>query len=355
MAQRVCAARPVAPALLRTLRGHSDTVRALSVSQDGAVLYSGSWDGTVRAWRAGDGEELYALPAQGGAVLAVAQSADGELLFAGTESGDVRVWQGAKTRVLRAHVGPVRALATARREFDGTAPSDSPLYSAGDDGVIRAWTGAGHAQPQRRAELSAQQQPAGAAPPALWCLALSRDGEALYAGGEDGSIAVWQPRALAQAGCLRAHAGAVRALALSRDDASLFSAGEDRLIRRWSPGSGQVVAVLRGHNFCVLALALSRDGRTLYSGSWDHSLRVWGVEAGECVHVAGAEGAPGGSSDPVWAVALAPDSTELHSAASDCHVRTWRVAASPWAACAPKCGVRGGWAMLLQNLTGQPR
>lgn len=372
MQRSICAPVSSPPVLLRTLRGHSDTVRALSVSSDGTVVFSGSWDGSVRAWRATDGEELYALPAEGGAVLALTQSADCELLFAGTESGLVRVWHGAKTRVLRGHSGPVRGLATPRRDFSAAvsprhAPHthDAPLYSAGDDGTIRMWTGTS-ASMAKCALVMAPRVPSGRKLPGLWCLALSRDGGTLYAGGDDGVIAVWHPLADAHVGQLQGHSGAVRALALSRDDNSLFSCGEDRVIRRWAPGSGECVQQLRGHTFTVLALALSRDGEMLYSGGWDHTLRLWNLSTGECTHVAGTDtGAGGGSGTaggqvagdgageegaadaPVWALALSPDGCHLHSAASDCHVRVWRVAANPW----PGCSLRGGW-QLLAAVTG---
>jgi WD40 repeat protein len=270
-----CAPRPIAPSLQRTLLGHTDTVRALSLSRDGAVLYSGSWDGSVRAWRAADGAGLYTLPAGGGAVLSLVQSEDGELLFAGTETGDVRCWKGRVTRTLKGHTGPVRALAASRVAPGDAAEADPLLYSAGDDGTIRAWRAAdGTCVSVLRPRGGGGASGSGRPPPTVWCLALSRDGETLYAGADDGGIGVWQPRQRAAAGTLAGHVGAVRALALARDDAALFSAGEDRVIRRWAPDTGDCTAILKGHTFTVLALALSRDGATLYSGSWDHTLRV---------------------------------------------------------------------------------
>lgn len=54
-------------------------MRALALSDDGAVLFSGSWDGSIRAWRASDGLYLYTLEGHSGAVLALAQSLNGEV------------------------------------------------------------------------------------------------------------------------------------------------------------------------------------------------------------------------------------------------------------------------------------
>ena len=61
--------------------GHTDTVRALALSDDGAVLFSGSWDSSIRAWRASDGLYLYTLEGHTGAVLALMQSLNGEVSY----------------------------------------------------------------------------------------------------------------------------------------------------------------------------------------------------------------------------------------------------------------------------------
>jgi len=44
-----------------TLKGHTDSVAGVAFSPDGALLASASLDGTVRIWRAEDGELLHVL------------------------------------------------------------------------------------------------------------------------------------------------------------------------------------------------------------------------------------------------------------------------------------------------------
>jgi WD40 repeat protein len=36
--------------MLRTLAGHTDSVRSVAFSPDGKILASGSWDGTILLW-----------------------------------------------------------------------------------------------------------------------------------------------------------------------------------------------------------------------------------------------------------------------------------------------------------------
>ncbi len=53
--------------VLKVLEGHTDTVRAVAISADGAKIVSGSFDKTVRVWSMETGEvpvwgyELYVL------------------------------------------------------------------------------------------------------------------------------------------------------------------------------------------------------------------------------------------------------------------------------------------------------
>jgi WD40 repeat protein len=236
---RGCAARPCAPALLRTLRGHGDAVRALTLSSDGSVLFSGSYDGTCCAWRVADGCLLYALPTNS-PVFCTAQSLCGEYLFAGCESG-LSVWRGARTRSLCG--GAVRALATPRVPAERRRRGGCDVYSCGDDGCVRGWcaeTGACEMLLQRL------PTPAHSVPP-LFCLAISRDESTVYTGDDEGCICVWQTESESCAGRLpRCHVGTVRALVLSRDDCQLFSCGEDKCIRRWEVGGDSECKLRQG-------------------------------------------------------------------------------------------------------------
>lgn len=75
-----------------TLEGHKGVISALLV--DGQVLYSGSWDGTIRLWWRPDHSLLAQLgntlcPTLGG-VRALVKSSGG-LLFTGHDSGVIQV------------------------------------------------------------------------------------------------------------------------------------------------------------------------------------------------------------------------------------------------------------------------
>lgn len=121
-------------ALLQTLEGHSDLVRAVAFLPDGKLLVSASRDRTVRRWEASSGEAFETHEAYSGSVDAVAYSPDGRLLASASSDGAIRLWEagsGEARQTLEGHLGPVRAVAFS--------PYSSRLASASGDGTVKLW------------------------------------------------------------------------------------------------------------------------------------------------------------------------------------------------------------------------
>jgi WD40 repeat protein len=170
------------------------------------------------------------------------------------------------------------------------------------------------------------------------CLALSRDGAALFSGSDDEDVRAWAVGSAAPAeraegappgvcaSVLRGHDGPVRALALTHDAVALFSAGGgDCALRRWDAraaarpsGGGEArsvapVATLRGHTSPVTALAFARAGALLLSASRDGTARGWDVATNAC----SALFAPWDASEPSASPRGAPPPLESLSVCAD--------------------------------------
>ncbi|XP_027368872.1 protein JINGUBANG-like [Abrus precatorius] len=213
---------------------HADAVTGLAVTN--GVIYSVSWDKTLKIWRVSDLRCVESVKAHEDAVNAVAVSNDGTV-YTGSADSRIRVW--AK------HVGEKRHVLVATLEKHKSAVN---------------------------------------------ALALNDDGSVLFSGSCDRSILVWEREDSANhmvvSGALRGHQKAILCLINVCD--LLLSGSADRTVRIWKrtyDGRFSCLAVLHGHRKPVKSLAaIPEYGQTspngtvsVFSGSLDGEIKVWQV------------------------------------------------------------------------------
>ncbi|KAK7318685.1 hypothetical protein RJT34_03390 [Clitoria ternatea] len=213
---------------------HADAVTGLAVSN--GVIYSVSWDKTLKIWRVSDLRCVESLKAHEDAVNAIAVSNDGTV-YTGSADRRIRVW--AKP------VGEKRHVLVATLEKHKSAVN---------------------------------------------ALALNDDGSVLFSGACDRSILVWEKEDSANhmvvSGALRGHQKAILCLINVSD--LLLSGSADRTVRIWKRGyDGRFccLAVLDGHRKPVKSLAAipecdetsDDDTVSVFSGSLDGEIKVWRV------------------------------------------------------------------------------
>lgn len=218
---------------------HVDAVSSIALSQDQSLLYSVSWDRTLKVWRTSDFKCLESVKnAHDDAINAVAVSYDGDV-YTGSADKKIKVWRklwGDKKHTL---------VATLERHKSG-----------------------------------------------INALALSPDGLLLYSGACDRSILVWGKSDyddnMGLLGALRGHTKAI--LCLAAVDDMVFSGSADKTVRVWRRVgiNYSCVAVLEGHQGPVKCLTAAADSYCqhnstlyssylIYSGSLDCKIRVWQV------------------------------------------------------------------------------
>ena len=213
---------------------HFDAVSCLSLDQDQGLLYSGSWDKTLKVWRISDSKCLESIRAHDDAINTVAAGFEG-LVFTGSADGTVKVWH---------------------RQLQGKGTKHFFLQT-----------------------LLTQES-------AVTSLAVNIDSAVIYCGSSDGLVNFWErEKHLSHGGVLRGHKHAVLCLATAGN--LLFSGSADKSICVWKREGGGVhacLSVLTGHTGPVKCLAVEEDQESsskgdkkwiLYSGSLDKSVKVW--------------------------------------------------------------------------------
>ncbi|PIA62256.1 hypothetical protein AQUCO_00200323v1 [Aquilegia coerulea] len=224
---------------------HVDAVSSLVLSKDGSLLYSASWDRTLKIWKTSDFRCLESVSnAHNDAINAMALSNNG-YVYTGSADKKIKVWKkvpGDKKHSL---------VDTLEKHLSGVNT-----------------------------------------------LALSNDGSTLYSGACDRSILVWEKDdggGGAESGChmvvvgaLRGHTKSILCLTLASD--LVFSGSADKTVRIWRRGfdrSYSCLAVLEGHKGPVKCLAAIEDYNSthsnctssylVHSGSLDCDIKVWQI------------------------------------------------------------------------------
>ncbi|CAL1408823.1 unnamed protein product [Linum trigynum] len=216
---------------------HFDAISCLGISEDGAYLYSASWDKTFKVWRISDFKCLESIVAHEDAVNALVAGFDG-LVFTGSADGSVKVWrrelQGKGTKhffsqTLLKQECAITALAV-------NPPEATIVYCGSSDGLVNFWernTQILHGGVLRGHKLAV--------------LCLVSVGSLVFSGSADMGICVWRRSGIEHT-CLSqlsGHTGPVKCLAVEEDPNPMAGTGG----KSW----------------------------TLYSGSLDKSVKMWRV------------------------------------------------------------------------------
>ncbi|VAH48829.1 hypothetical protein VPH35_029861 [Triticum aestivum] len=220
---------------------HADTVSGVAASTDGRLLFSVSWDKTLKVWAIPSLRCLQSLPAHDDAVNAVAVAPDGTV-YTGSADRRVRVWAPR----------PASDKTTKRQ-------SKKPVYYL-------------------VATLSRHTA-------AVNAVAVGCGGQVLYSGGNDRCVVVWEREDSAShmvaIGALRGHRKAVLSIACA-GDGLVVSGSADHTVRAWrreTDGRGHTcVAVIDGHGSAVRSVAVALvPGKKQLQGGDDDGEEEWRV------------------------------------------------------------------------------
>jgi len=252
--------------MIRSLRGHEDTVFSVAWSPDMKRLASSSDDETVNIWDTEDGRLLRTLKGHTSGVVTVVWSPDEHFLLSGAGDKTIRLWEASTGRslgVLEGHDGWIRQLAVS--------PNGQTLASASYDHKIGLWN------LREKKIITFLEGHTDRVHSAVW----SPNGEMLATASKDSTIRVWSPNGT----CLRVlegHTGSVYDLSFSLDGAFLASKSLDSTVRIWNCSTWTPAAILSEESVATDFGGLSfHPQRSLLAtlGERDTVIRVWDFDS----------------------------------------------------------------------------
>ncbi|KAJ0245591.1 hypothetical protein HA466_0180380 [Hirschfeldia incana] len=222
---------------------HADSISCLAVHA--GIIYSGSWDKTLKVWRLSDLKCLESIKAHDDAINGLF-AGEGRV-YSASADGKIKIWGKEKGSSLSSH----------------SSSSCSHVLKATLEG---------------RADVSVNS------------VVVSGDGKWVYGGGSDGFVMGWEKKEKGgdieewKLGFeMRGHKMAVLCMCLVGE--MVCSGSADKSIGLWKrEGSGKLCkfGVIQGHEGPVKCLQASSPnnvgaGFMLYSGGLDKSIRVWWV------------------------------------------------------------------------------
>ncbi|KAM2957747.1 hypothetical protein FF2_024688 [Malus domestica] len=225
----------------RSSQRHKDHISCLAYNKEDKLLYTGSWDKTVKAWKINERRCVDSFVAHEGHINGIAINKEDGCVFTCSSDGSVKIWRRVfgesshiLTMTLKFQLSPVNALALS------LSSTTTLLYSGSSDGLINFW---------EKEKMSGRYN---------------------------------------HGGFLQGHHFAV--LCLVALGGLVFSGSEDATIRVWRREEGNCfhscLSVIEGHHGPVRCLAVALEtenlvrvkGLLVYSASLDQTFKVWRVK-----------------------------------------------------------------------------
>ena len=286
--------------LVRTFKGHLNSVTSVAHSPDGRYVASISGDNSLRVWEIGTGQIVWILSMESRPIFSVVFSPDGKYLACATLEGKLLLIDASTGLFLNklniADFVIAYAFSPNWRLLVTPGLDSLHLWEVSSGRLLHTITG--HTW-------------------FTFAFAFSPDGQSLVSAGYDEpTLKVWDITTNQLRMTLEGHQKQVLACAFSPEGRFIASTSEDNSLRVWDAVTGRELWLqgsITNPNWCVF----SPDGRFVGSAYWGNALRVWDTLTGAPVCTFE------GHTNRVQAASFLPDGRHIVSASYDNTLRLW--------------------------------
>ncbi|KAL7616461.1 hypothetical protein Lser_V15G03598 [Lactuca serriola] len=206
---------------------HADSISCLSV-HDG-LIYSGSWDKTLKVWRISDLKCLESIKAHDDAINSLISSKG--IVYSASADGKIKAWGRTEPKSSHSLKGILEGHKDISINSVVVSDDGTVVYGGGSDGYIMGWLGSKDFDSWKSVcEVKAHNM-------AILCMCIK--GEILCSGSTDKSICIWKReiKGLTKIGVVKGHGGPIKCLQASPNSVGsgflLYSGSLDKSIRVW--------------------------------------------------------------------------------------------------------------------------
>ncbi|XP_047341973.1 protein JINGUBANG [Impatiens glandulifera] len=211
---------------------HADSISCLAFHN--GLIYSGSWDKTLKVWRISDLKCLESIKAHDDAINGLFASRG--IIYSASADGKIKAWMKENQESSSSH--SLKGILEGHKDVSLNSVIASEdgrfVYGGGSDGYLMGWSGNLNFDSWKKiCEVNAHKM-------AVLCVCLMGGGEFLCSGSADKSIGIWKREndgGLSKVGMINGHEGPVKCLQASNHRIGggylLYSGSLDKSIRVW--------------------------------------------------------------------------------------------------------------------------
>ena len=239
-----------------------DSTLSVAFSSDSKYIVSGSWDKTIKLWDAKNRQLIRTYKGHKETIVSVAFSPNDKYIVSGSWDKTIKLWDTENGQLIRTYKGHKDMLVSVAFSPDGK------YIVSGSVGTLKLWDVENGLLIRTYEEGHEYSIPS---------VAFSPDGKYIVSGSES-TLKLWD----VENGLLirtyeEGHECSGISVAFSPDGKYMVS-GLEKTLKLWDAENGLLICTYDGHEDEVVSVAFSPDGKYIVSGSADGMLKFWHLE-----------------------------------------------------------------------------